>query len=103
MTSEKTLEKPCSTCGDGKGKLQRIVEGWGNSVFRNEKVENIAKYRALRCATCDFNKDILDNEIIGILNPLGIKIQACTKCYCPINQKTRSMDSKCEIGRWDNG
>ena len=101
MTSEPASEQPCNTCGNNsKGRLQRIIEGWKNYVFRDPEVEKVAKYRALRCATCDFNKDMIDNEITGILKPLGVTIQACTKCYCPIAQKTRSMDSKCEINRW---
>ena len=85
MTSETTSEQPCNTCGGKKGKLQIIIEGWKNYVFPNEEVEKVAKYRALRCATCDFNK-----------------LELCTKCGgCPIIAATRSMDHDCPIGRWD--
>lgn len=89
MISKKISEKPCNTCGSNKkGKLARIIEGWGNYFFPNEEVEKIAKYRALRCATCDFNK-----------------FDVCTKCVgvgvgCPIAMKTRSMDEECPIDRW---
>lgn len=101
MTSKKTSESSCSTCGGGnKGKLQKIVEGWGNWIFPDPEVEEVAKYRALRCATCDFNKDMLDSVLPDILKPKGITISVCTKCWCPTCQKTRSMDSECEINRW---
>lgn len=101
MISEKTSDQPCVSCGSNKkGRLQRIIEGWGNWIFPNEEVENIAKYRALRCAACDFNKDMLDSSLPEILKPKGIVISACTKCYCPIAQKTRSIDETCPINRW---
>lgn len=101
MTSQKTSDQPCASCeGNKKGRLQRIVEGWGNWIFPNKEVESIAKLRALRCATCDFNKDMLDSSLPDILKPKGLSISVCTKCYCPIAQKTRSMDSECEIGKW---
>ena len=83
MTSEQASEQGCKTCGSNKGKLQRIIEGWKNYIFRDKEVEKIAKYRALRCATCDFNK-----------------MEICTKCNCPKPMKTRSMDEECPIGRW---
>lgn len=85
MTSEEISEQPCSACGDKKkGKLAQIVEGWGNVLFPDPEVEKVAKYRALRCAACDFN----------ILN-------LCTKCGgCPIIAATRSKDHECPIGRW---
>ena len=33
--------------------------------------------------------------IIPNKQPKGVMILVCTKCYCPIPQKTRSMDSEC--------
>ena len=85
MTLEETSKQPCSVCGDKKkGKLAQIIEGWENVIFEDPEVEKIAKYRALRCATCDFNK-----------------LNFCTKCTCPIIAATRSMDKDCPIGRWN--
>ncbi len=100
MTLSKISGQPCKNCGNGKGKLQRIIEGWKNYIFPDPQIELKAKYRALRCASCDFNRDILDNEITGFLKPLGLMIPVCTKCWCPIEAKTRSMDAECEINRW---
>ena len=85
MSSETASEQPCSVCDQNnkKSKLQKIIEGWGNVLFPDPEVENVAKYRALRCATCDFNK-----------------MEICSKCNCPIIAATRSMDHDCPIGRW---
>ena len=101
MTSEKKSDQSCSSCGNNsKSRVQRIIEGWDNYLFPDPEVEAKAKVRALRCATCDFNKDMLDTVLPDILKPKGITISACTKCYCPIAQKTRSMDEECPINRW---
>ena len=100
MTSEEKSEQPCNACGNSTGPLQRIVEGWGNWIFPDPEIESKAKLRALKCAKCDFNKDMLDSALPEILKPKGVVISACTKCYCPIAQKTRSMDETCPIGRW---
>ena len=83
MTSLEKSEQPCKSCTSNKGKLQRIIEGWGNYLFPDKGIEAMAKLRALKCATCDFNI-----------------LEVCTKCICPIPAKTRSVDSKCEINRW---
>jgi len=84
MTLENQSEQPCSVCdGNKKGKLGRIIEGWENYIFPDEEVEKLAKYRALRCASCDFNK-----------------LEMCSKCNCPIPLKTRSTEEECPIGRW---
>ena len=83
MTSLKASGQPCKSCEPKKGKLQRIIEGWGNYLFPDKEIEAIAKFRALKCAICDFNK-----------------LEICSKCACPIPMKTRSMDEKCEINRW---
>ena len=101
MTSEKISATPCNTCsGNNKGKLGRIVEGWRYSIFKDPEVEKVATQRALRCATCDFNKDMLDSDLEELSNPLGISIPVCTKCYCPISAKTRSPEETCPIRRW---
>lgn len=100
MTLSTASGQPCKNCHPKKGRLQRIVEGWGNYIFPDKEIETIAKVRALKCATCDFNKDILDNDITGFLKPLGVVIPVCLKCYCPIEAKTRSITDKCEINRW---
>ena len=84
MSLQNQSEQPCSACDGMKtSKLQKIIEGWGNYLVPDPEVEKVAKYRALRCATCDFNK-----------------FEVCSKCNCPIIAATRSMDHDCPIGRW---
>ena len=84
MTLENQSEQPCSACdGKKKSKFRKIIDGWENYIFPDPEVEKVAKYRALRCATCDFNK-----------------MEICSKCNCPIIAATRSMDHDGTIGRW---
>lgn len=68
----------CEACGKN-GALGSIIEGWGNYIFPNKEVENLAKVRALICATCKSNK-----------------LNVCTECLCPIPAKTRSTQEKCD-------
>jgi|LakMenEpi03Aug12_release.lakeMendotaPanAssembly.Ray.scaffolds.fasta_scaffold753671_2 hypothetical protein len=85
-----------------------IVEGWGNYIFPNKKVEYIAKSRALICAECPLN-------VLGICSPLkkGKVVKDFTYknklrkegdeyagCGCPIATKTRSLTSKCPLGKF---
>lgn len=85
-----------------------IVEGWGNFLFPDKKVEYEAKMRAVICAECSLYN-------LGICNPLkeGEAVRDFTYkkeerkkgelykgCGCPIATKTRSMSSKCPLGKW---
>ena len=85
-----------------------IIEGWNNYIFPNKKVEYIAKTRALICAECPLYS-------IGICNPLkkGKVVKDFTYensirkegeeysgCGCPIATKTRSLSSKCPLGKF---
>jgi hypothetical protein len=65
--------------------FKEIIEGWGNYIFPDPEVEKIAKERALICSECPNNK-------------LGI----CSECGCPLISKTRSINSKCPINKWNN-
>jgi len=89
-------------------KYTEIVEGWGNFLFPNKKVEYEAKMRAILCGECTLYN-------AGICNPLkkGKAIRDFTYrgeqrkqgeeyggCGCPIATKTRSMSSSCPLGKW---
>jgi hypothetical protein len=69
-----------------KDKLEVIIEGWGNAIWKNEEVEKIARERAEICAKCDSNTG-----------------WSCKECGCPLFAKTRSMkpDNKCDLGKWE--
>lgn len=66
----------CTTCQ--KGAFGKIIEGWGNYLFPDKEIENVAKIRALTCATCNHNR-------------LGM----CTDCGCLISPKTRTKEKTC--------
>lgn len=67
--------------------MKKIIEGWKNVIFTDEEVEAIAKARLEVCNTCDYKKNLAGLEI-------------CNECHCPLIAKTRSLDSKCPIGKW---
>lgn len=85
-----------------------IVDGWKNYIFPNKKIEYIAKARALICAECPLN-------VLGICSPLkkGRVVKDFTYkgkvrkegdeyqgCGCPLEAKTRSLESKCPLGKF---
>jgi len=78
-----------SCCGKkrirtGNKKLDSILEGWKNIIWRDSEVERIAKKRAAICSTCDRNiKDW------------------CIECACYIPAKARSMNEYCKLDKWD--
>jgi hypothetical protein len=70
-------------CCGKKSKVERIIEGWGNFVFRTPETEGIAMTRAKICAVCPENMRGL-----------------CKACGCIISAKTRSMSEKCSKNLW---
>lgn len=65
-------------------RLLEIFEGWKNIVFNDLLIEDEAKRRIEICVSCEF------------LN----KRNYCDLCYCYMPAKTRSLKSKCKIGKW---
>lgn len=70
----------------GSEKLAIILDGWKNSIWKNEEVEKVALERATICSTCNSN----------IRN-------VCKECGCPLHAKCRSMKetNKCDLGKWE--
>jgi hypothetical protein len=69
-----------------KTRVQRIVEGFGNYVFRTPETEAKAIERAKICAVClQINK---------------IKNEFCPECNCFIPAKIRSMSEECPKKLW---
>ena len=66
------------------GKLEEIISGWKNYVFKNPAMEEIAKQRVRKCLECDKLK----------------KNYTCRICGCYIPAKTRSERSKCPEKKW---
>ena len=71
----------CEACK--KSKLQRIIDGWSNLLFRDPEIEDMAQRRAKICAVCSKNK-----------------YNTCMVCKCPLPAKTRSPEEKCDRGLW---
>lgn len=67
-------------------KILEIYHGWRNYIFRDYKVEKIAKERLKICSTCEF-----------------YKLYICTKCTCPGAGKARSLESQCPENKWKDG
>lgn len=74
----------CEDCK--KGKLGRIIEGFGNFVFRTPETEAIAIQRARVCAIC--------------LQIKRIKNEWCPVCKCFVPFKIRSMTESCPAKLW---
>jgi hypothetical protein len=74
----------CTDCK--KTRVQRIIEGFGNYIFRTPETEAIAKRRAEICAVClEINK---------------VKNEFCPECKCFIPAKIRSMAENCPKKLW---
>ncbi len=78
----------CRDCPNEKrrawDKFLAIVEGWTNLVWKNSRMEEIAKNRAKICSSCDQ------------LSALGV----CKKCSCPVAPLTRQMRKSCPLNKW---
>jgi hypothetical protein len=73
-------------CDCKKSRVERIIEGFGNYVFRTPETERIASERAKICAVClEINK--VNNEF-------------CPECHCFIPAKIRSMAEECPKKLW---
>jgi hypothetical protein len=66
-----------------KNKAERIIEGWGNYVFKTPEIEKMALRRVEICAVCQQNKN-----------------EWCIICKCFIPAKTRSITEKCPSELW---
>ena len=73
-----------------KNKSQ-IMEGIKNAVLRDEFVEDVAKLRHEVCDSC---------ELKGKKCTVKGTAPCCNECGCSLAFKTRSLSSKCDIGKW---
>lgn len=96
-------------------KTKEIFQGWKNNYFRdNPEIEEEAKRRLDICSQCKLisqGKDIVNQTTIQKLLPdnffcdqekydlvKGIKVNGCS---CPLDQKSRSKESKCPLNKWE--
>jgi len=80
-------------------KPKHVLEGWYNLLFKDERVEEIAKTRAEICYRCEHRKF---GDLLVFLKSDFHSIQdfKCELCSCPLSAKIRSLDSKCDANKW---
>lgn len=80
----------CKDCK--KNKIQRIAEGWKNTIRPTQEVEDSANPKEIICSSCKY--------IIILVTIKGLNKGICKKCYCPTHVKTRSTEEPCPIGKF---
>jgi hypothetical protein len=80
-------------------RLNHIYNGWKNYVFESPEIEQMAKYRAEKCAACPFMIEMRSMKVREN-NLLNRKSYKCKKCGCPLSAKLRSKYDHCPVGRW---
>jgi len=76
--------------------IKNILEGWKNVVWKNPKVEEVAKNRLEICGTCELNVD----GVCSKKKEIQYKGELRRGCGCPLRAKLRSMDEECPLGKW---
>lgn len=89
-------------------KFKEIYDGWKNDAFPTPDVLVWSEPRAKICADCPLNvnnvcstfeKGIAVKEFI-YQEEIRYQGREYKGCGCPLSKKTKSLDSKCPIGRW---
>jgi len=71
-----------------KEKLDNIIDGWKNYIFKRQDIEELAAYRE---SICIANR-------CGKFSRMGYS--HCKKCGCPIATIIRSRNYKCKLNYW---
>ena len=81
--------------------FKHIIEGWRNHLVpakeMKEPIEKVSEERLAICATCPWQSDNFKAEGKTLLRP----DLHCTNCGCTLIAKTKSLASKCPIGKWE--
>ena len=75
--------------------MKKIVEGIYNTFNKKQDVEQLAAKRLAICTSVDKPYKHCRNY-----NPYGTIGAFCEACGCTLKFKTRSVESKCPIGKW---
>jgi hypothetical protein len=67
-----------------------ILDGWKNLILRNPYVEEHALKRLEICHECKHNSDYPKLTFTSI----------CKLCSCPLEAKSRNLESQCDIKKW---
>jgi hypothetical protein len=82
--------------------LLHIAEGWGKSLGWldvSPEDQQVSIERMKICAVCPFAKE---SNFLKLLKGEARDMDAiyCTKCGCPVNEKTLVTDEKCPEKKW---
>lgn len=89
-------------------KLKQISDGWINHWFDNDKVKDLAEYRARICAQCPLNinnvcsknKEGSVRETFIYNEQIRLKGSIQKGCGCPLSAKTKSPTTQCPLNNW---
>ena len=80
-------------------KLQELYDGWKNKLTPAEDLDpfilKIAKARMSVCNTCTWNSEHPSTKPLP-----GRPDHHCTKCWCNLDAKTKSLTSACPFNKW---
>lgn len=85
--------------------LLKIYEGWTKSLGLrkiNEEEKKLAAGRVKICIACPHSEEMWLKKFIDGLLQRDIEGSGigCTKCNCPVNEKTLVTSETCPDGRW---
>ncbi len=71
-----------------------ILSGIFNTLFKEDKIEQVYKNRKSICNKCEHIDNVGDKCAVTGTNP------CCALCGCSLAFKLRSLDSECPVGKW---
>lgn len=84
-------------------KVKNVLDGWYHVLFKDEKVEQLAKQRAEICYNCKHKKFtnvtvFMNNDFHSIQD---FVCNVCSKTFkCPLVAKIRSVNETCPKEKW---
>ena len=72
----------------------QIIEGFKNSISKDEFVESVAAIRNETCLTCTFYDEKGTKCVVPGTGP------CCGDCGCSLHLKQRSLSAGCDQGFW---
>jgi hypothetical protein len=82
--------------------INHIIIGWGKKLRwlpTSEAELALGKLRIKQCKDCPFGKESRALKLINGHAHYQADVY-CSKCGCPVLQKTLVVDEKCPIGKW---
>jgi hypothetical protein len=74
---------------------EQILEGFKNSIIKDEFIESVAELRNEICKSCSFYDTVGTGCMVPGTQP------CCSDCGCNLHMKQRSLSALCGQGKWD--